>query len=186
MAKVNSNLVMHGLSGKLGEQLVVKGAKGGRTIISAKPNFSSGRTFSTAQLIQQQAFREAAAYGKAMKGEQIYISKADGTALTPYNVAVADWFNRPEILEVNTMAWHGAAGDMIRMRVQDDVRVDQVTVMISDGEGTVLESGQAGEKGALWWEYVTTSDVSGSLTLTVAARDLPGHVAEYSQVRTFS
>ncbi len=73
------------------------------------------------------------------------------------------------------------------MRVQDDVLVAGVTVTISDGDETVLESGQATEGSALWWEYAPTGDFSGQqVTLTIAARDLPGHVTEYSQVRTFS
>ena len=43
------------------------------------------------------------------------------------------------------------------------------------------------ENDGLWWEYALTSDFSGQqVTLTIAARDLPGHVTEYSQVRTFT
>lgn len=73
------------------------------------------------------------------------------------------------------------------MRVQDDVLVQDVTVTISDGDETVLESVQATKLGALWWEYAPTGDFSGQqVTLTIAARDLPGHVTEYSQVGTFS
>lgn len=122
-----------------------------------------------------------------MKGEEIYITKANGEPRSPYNVAVADWFNRPEILEVDLSAWDGTPGSMIRMRVQDDVLVAGVTVTISDGDETVLESGQATELSALWWEYAPTGDFSGQqVTLTIAARDLPGHVTEFSQVRTFS
>jgi len=73
------------------------------------------------------------------------------------------------------------------MRVQDDVLVAGVTVTISTGDESVLESGQATEKGALWWEYALSGDFTGQrVTLTIAARDLPGHVTEYSQMRTFS
>jgi len=41
---------MQGLSGKLGDQLIIKAAKGGRTIVSAKPAFNGERVFSEAQL----------------------------------------------------------------------------------------------------------------------------------------
>ena len=187
MAKVNNNIFVRGLSGQLGDQFIVKTDKGGRTIVSAKPTFNGTRAFSQAQLIQQQAFREATAYAKAMMGQEIYIIKANGGPKSPYNVAVADWFNQPKILEVDLTAWNGGAGEMIRMRVQDDVMVAGVTVTISDGDHTVLESGQATETGALWWEYTPTNDFTGQqVTITIAARDLPGHVTEYSQVRTFS
>ena len=48
MAKVTRNIVMSGLSGSLGKDLVVRQMRDGRTIISAKPNFSN-RQFSEGQ-----------------------------------------------------------------------------------------------------------------------------------------
>ncbi len=187
MARVYQNIIMQGVKGTLGDQLIFKKDKAGRTIISVMPTFDEDRTFSLAQQVQHQAFREATAYAKDQKDNPIYLAKAEGTPMNAYNVAVADWFNRPQILEVDLTAWHGAAGEAIRMRVQDDVLVAGVTVTISDGDESVLESGQATERSALWWEYAPTGDFSGQqVTLTIAARDLPGHVTEYSQVRTFS
>jgi hypothetical protein len=73
MAIVSNNLLVRGLSGNLGDQFVVRTDKNGRTIVSAKTNFENEREYSQAQLIQQQVFREAVAYAKAMKGEEIYI-----------------------------------------------------------------------------------------------------------------
>jgi len=187
MAIVSNNLLIRGLSGNLGDQFVVRTDKNGRTIVSAKSNFESDREYSLAQLAQQQAFREAVAYAKSAKGQEIYITKANGGPKSPYNIAIADWFNRPHILEVDQTAWFGQAGDVIRMRVQDDVMVADVTITISDGDGSVLESGQATETGALHWEYAINGDFTGQqVTLTIAARDLPGHVTEYTQVRSFS
>ena len=176
MAKVNNNIFVRGLSGKLGDQFIVKTDKGGRTIVSAKPTFNGAREFSPAQLAQQQAFREAAAYAKDKKGEEIYITKANGGAKTPYNIAVADWFNRPEILEVDMGGW--TSGGVIRVRAQDDVKGEEVKVGIADENGTLLEEGQAQEVGALWWEYNTAQPYAMNLFVTVAARDLPGHVTE--------
>ena len=49
----------------LGDQLVFKKDKAGRTVISYKPNFDENRMFSPAQQTQQEAFREAIAYGKS-------------------------------------------------------------------------------------------------------------------------
>ena len=89
MAKVNGNIFMEHLSGMIGGQLVLKRARGGGTIISKKPTFRPDRVFSAAQLAQQQAFREATAYGKAMKREPIYLARANDSAQTGYNRAVA-------------------------------------------------------------------------------------------------
>jgi hypothetical protein len=182
MAKVNNNIFIRGLSGKLGDQFIVKTDKGGRTIVSAKPIFNDAREFSPAQLAQQQAFREAAAYAKEKKGEEIYITKANGGAKSPYNIAVADWFNRPEILEVDMSGWTNGSGGVIRVRAQDDVRVEEVKVTIADENGTLLEEGQAQDVGALWWEYNTAQAFAMNLFVTVAAKDLPGHVTERGEV----
>jgi hypothetical protein len=95
---------------------------------------------------------------------------------SPYNIAVADWFNRPQILEINLSGWSNGDGGTIRVRAQDDVRVERVKVTISDETGTFLEEGETGEVGALWWEYSTAQAAASNMRMTVAARDLPGHV----------
>ena len=169
-----------------GQFYIGTGLVSGRTNVNARIDTEKERVYSPAQLAQQQAFREAIAYGKAKMREEVYITRADGTRKSPYNLAVADWFNRPQILEVDLTAWKGASGDVIRLRAQDDIGVRQVAVTISDEEGAVLEAGQATDLGALWWEYTTTNSHTGRLTLTIAARDLPGHDTVYTQVRTLN
>ena len=181
MAKVKQNIVIQGLSGSLGEQLVIKVAKGGRTIVSVKPTFDENRVFSVAQQEQHQAFREAAAYAKDQKGNQIYIAKAEGTPMNAYNVAMADWFHAPEILEINLDGWSGEAGQVLRIRVQDDVQVQHVEVMIMDEADTLLEQGAAVDVGALWWEYTTTGTASGTPKVVVAALDIPEHMTEMTE-----
>ena len=59
-------------------------------------------------------------------------------------------------------------------------------VRIGSDDGVVLEEGLATEVGALWWEYAPTGGLTGPLTVTITAVDLPGHAVEYSQVRTIS
>ena len=181
MAKVDGNIFMDRLSGMIGDQIIIKKVRGGQTIISKKASFNGKREFTPAQLAQQQAFREATAYGKMMQGEEIYITKADGGAMSPYNIAVADWFNRPEILEIDLSAWSGEAGQVLRIRAQDDVQVKRVSVVIADETDNVLEQGQAVEVGALWWEYTTTATASGNARVIVRALDLPGRAAERSE-----
>jgi len=183
MAKVNGNIFMDRLTGMLGDQMIIKQVRGGRTIISKKASFIGEREFSPAQLAQQQAFREAAAYGKMMKDEEIYITKANGGAKTPYNIAVGDWFNRPEILEIDLSQWVNGDGGTIRVRAQDDVRVEQVKVAIADETGALLEEGEAQDVGALWWEYSTAQAAANNMRVTVAARDLPGHVTERTELK---
>jgi len=128
MATVKKNLLVRGLSGNLGDQFVVRTNKEGRTIVSDKSNFYGDRESSPAQLAQRRAFREAVAYGQAMKGEDVYIAKANGGSKSPYNIAVADWFNRPEILEIDLSGWVNGDGGTIRVWAQDDVRVEGVKI----------------------------------------------------------
>jgi len=183
MAIVTNNLLVRGLSGNLGDQFVVRTDKNGRTIVSDKPNLNGDREFSPAQLAQQQAFREAVAYGQAKKGEGVYIAKANGGSKSPYNLAVADWFNRPEILEIDLSGWVNGDGGTIRVRALDDVKVEGVKVTIADETGTFLEEGEASATGALWWEYNTAQAAANNMRVTVAARDLPGHVTERTELK---
>jgi len=187
MAKVRTNIFVRGLQGNLGGQFYVTVSKvSGRTTVSALDDSEKQHEYSPAQLAQQQAFREASAYAKAMRGEQIYITKADGTGKSPYNIAMADWFHRPSFREVDLTAWKAGEPGLIRVNAYDDVQVVSVSVRISDQDGFTLEEGQATNVGALWWEYPTTGELTGKLSLTLTARDLPGHETVYTQERTLN
>jgi hypothetical protein len=184
MAKVRNNLIMQGLSGLLGNQLLIRQDKAGRTIIGARPQFKPNRVFSDTQKLHQGSFREAAAYAQSARNEAIYASKAAGTPMNPFNVALADWFHAPEILDIDLGGWSGQAGQVIRIKALDDVLVKQVTVAINDGSGAPLEEGPATQVDNLWWEYTTHSTASGNLTVLATARDMPGNVTEMSKLST--
>jgi len=175
MAKIEKNVVMHGASGKLGNQIVFRQGKGGQMIVSVRP--STGRNFNPAQQAQQDAFRMAIAYAKSAKDEAIYIAKAQGTTRSSYNAAVADWFGKPEVLEIDTTDWRGASEEIIRVQAQDDTQVTKVHVQITDAAGTVLEQGDAVAANGLWWEYTTTTNVPSMTNAKVraTAHDLPGN-----------
>lgn len=179
MAKVRNNIFVRGLSGSLGDQFVVRKDKAGRTIVSAAPTFDDNRTFSEAQLDRQEKFRDASAYGKTTKDNPAYVDKAEGTPLSSYNVAMADFFHAPEITEVDVTVWHGAVGQPIRVRAVDDVQVTQVQVVITDSAGVVLEQGAATLDEGNWWVYTTTATAPDGSKVIASARDLPGHIAEF-------
>src|SRR5689334_22680233 len=97
MAKVHKNVVIEGLSGKLGDQLVFRRLRDGRTIVCAKPDFSN-RALSVDQVAHHKKFREAAAYARqAARTEPLYAQLAAGTMKTAYNIALADFFHPPVI-----------------------------------------------------------------------------------------
>jgi hypothetical protein len=179
MARVKKNVVMKGLSGSLGDQLVIKQDKGGRTIVSVMPTFPDDREFSDAQKEHMEDFREATQYAKAAaRVEAIYAEKAEDTPMSAYNVAVADWFHEPEIGDLDLSGWTGQAGEPIRIRALDDVKVERVTVLITDTAGALIEQGAAEQVDSLWWVYTTTKPAAGEPKVIAVARDLPGNIAQ--------
>src|SRR5215207_6361111 len=97
MAKARMNPILSELHGSLGKDLYFRQTRNGKTIISAKPDFSN-RQFSEGQLDHQSRMQQAAAYAKvASKENPIYAKLAKGKAKNAYNIALADWFKPPVI-----------------------------------------------------------------------------------------
>ena len=136
MAKVNDNLFMNRLSGQLGDQIIIKRGRGGRTIICKKPTFREDREFSPAQLARQQAFREAATYARTQKLNPTYIEDAEETAKCSYNVAITDWLHPPVIHRIERK------GGVIRVQASDNVMVTKIDIRVVDEAGGILEAGQ--------------------------------------------
>ena len=163
MAKV---ILVQGLSGKLGDQVVFRHLRDGRTIVCTKPDFSN-RKLSKSQKAHHKRFREAAAYARsASRTNPIYAQLAEGTMKNAYNVALGDWFNPPVIQTVERR------GKTLRIQVTDDVMVVGVQVLVLDENGKTLETGEAVRGKGDWWEYVPTAQG----TVVVEARDLAGNV----------
>jgi len=183
MAKVVDNLVTEGLSGKLGKRLVFRKGKGGKTLLTTRPVFSEDRSFSEAQMAQQEAFGQAIDYARGAKTQPIYIELAKGTPKTAYNIAVEDWFGQPEILQVKLNGWTGGIGQTIRVQAKDDVEVTHVRLSIGDGNGTVYEQGEAvpSETESGWWVYTTTTLVpmTPAPRLDASAEDRPGNIGAF-------
>ncbi len=165
MATVKDSLFLRGLSGTLGKHFVLRQMKDGRTIISAKPDFSQ-RKFSREQLSHQQRFREATAYARqAAKTNPIYQELAKGTTQNAYNLALSDWFNPPVIQSIQQQAGH------ILIEATDNVLVAKVTVKLLDANGKIKEQGEAILVKTPVWEYATTQ--TGDVI--VEAYDLAGN-----------
>lgn len=184
MAKVRKNFLIRGLDGVLGGQFLVRTGKiSGRTNVFAKTDCVTRHDVSPAQGAHKQAFHEASAYADANRENPIYIAKAKGKKdkkRQPYNVAIADWFHPPQVLEIDLKGWRGAIGEVIRVLAADDVRVAQVRIEISEETGAIVEAGEATKNYTQWWEYAVQGAMRGECTVTVLASDLPGHVTQAS------
>ena len=165
MADVVDNVIVEGLSGKLGRQLVIRRLRDGRTIVCKSPDFSH-RKLSEAQKEHHRRVRQASAYAKpASISNPIYARLAEGTMKNAYNVAMGDWFNPPIIQRL------GRYGAAIRIWATDDVQVAGVTVFVKDEKGEILEQGEAVQGRGDWWEYAPSSNGK----VVAEARDLPGN-----------
>ena len=178
MARVHNNIFVRGLSGAVGDQFVIRRTRSGKTIIANKPTFDENRQFTESQTAHQQAFREATAYAKKAKTQPLYIESAKANNSIPYNRAVADWFGKPQILQLDANGWNGERGRTIRIKAQDDTMVVRVEVVIHNN-GTILEQGEAvpSETDGALWTYVTTTEVTpaAGVLLDAKAYDLPGN-----------
>jgi hypothetical protein len=164
MAKVEKNIAMRGMAGKIGD-LVFRQMRDGSTRVSAAPSFR-GRKFSKGQKSHQSRFKEAAAYARdAAKSQPIYAELARGTTKNAYNIALSDWFNPPVIHHIARQAGR------IWVEASDNVKVANVRVKILDKEDKVLEEGDALQVDEKRWEYATNVDGK----VEAEARDLAGN-----------
>lgn len=167
MAKVKKNVVVQGISGKIGE-LVFRQMPSGETYVSSSPDFSD-RIFSEKQLEHQLRIKQAALYAKeASRQFPIYAQLAEGTNLSLYNVALSDWFNAPVIHAIERK------DGVIQVRASDNVMVTKVEVTIHDEAGQVLAKGLAVAIRDDIWECAL--DATGSVMVRVW--DLAGNVTE--------
>ena len=169
MAKVHKNLIVQGLSGKFGGQVVFRQLRDGRTIVCAVPDFS-GRVLSKEQKAHHAKFKLGAAYAKAAaKTEPKYAELAAGTMKNAYNVALADFFHPPVIHSVERV------DSFLDIQASDDVKVAKVLVTIFDEVGNVLERGEATQIDGAFWCY----ELGQEGRVLVEAWDLPGNVARW-------
>ena len=179
MARVKYNVVTHGASGIVGDLLEFR-QRYGKTII-AKIRAKSNKV-SADQLAAREKFRRAAAYGKSVihdaSKRAIYEPNAGGD-ITPYILAVKDYFTPPVLVSIDTSAYTGLTGSTIEVKATDDTKVASVAVRIFPAGGVLLEEGAAVyQQDRDVWTYITTasnSQLSGTLVV-VEISDLPGNM----------
>ena len=183
MAKINNNLVIHGLSGMLGKQVVVRRLKNGQYVMSAAPHHRP-RELTNAQKVHREKFHQAILYAKGAQDNPVYADLANARGLSKYNVALADFLHPPEIQSIDVSSYQGKAGETIVITAVDDVKVKTVGVMIVNDDGTLVEKGTAVavDANSNQWTYTTNNSASSSsVKIVVDAADLAGHVAEVTQ-----
>lgn len=176
MAESKGNILTKGLSGTLGGQVVFK-KYGDRIIVSKVPDMSRVKK-SESQKRENSKFREAIYYAKGQMADPV--SKAEYKAKAKdlqkaHNVAIADFYNPPEIRNVDTSGM--LSSKRIQIYAWDDFKVVKVVVELYGSNNALLEEGDAQELSEWNWEYkVTSVDVNDAMKLIVKAFDKPGNM----------
>jgi hypothetical protein len=179
MARLYSNIVILGSNGLVGGHFTDRKTRVERSILSSKPMLDDYRKANEAGQAYEVAMRESTTYANFAQTQDVYITRAKRLGVTPYCLALADWFEAPRVLEINVDAWTGKIGQTIRVKARDNVRVARVSVAIRDADENVLETGEAtqSEPGSAWWIYTTKSVVKMTPfpIVEATAYDLPGN-----------
>lgn len=178
MAKVRGNLVLDGITGMIGGQLVLRNTKHGK-VLALRPS-RSARPASPAQLDQQRRFAQAVAYASAAADHPAYEKLAAKRGVTPRNVATADFLHPPEIREIDLSRYHGHAGDRIEVLATDDVLVERVGIAIVGPDNLLIEHGDMslvrGCRSTFVYEVTRDAGV-WHVRVIVDAADLAGQIA---------
>jgi len=180
MAESKKNLATEGLSGRVGNFVFRRRKSDDKVFVSRVP-VQSEEEPSESQKVVHRKFQKAIVYGKSAISDpatqELYAAKAAG-GRSAFNVAVADFFNAPQIEEINLDNYTGQVGSTIAITVTDDFMVSEVHVKIENQDGTLVEEGEA-QPGNTEFEWVYTGTVlNESLAgdkITVTAYDMPGN-----------
>lgn len=179
MSKSNVNVITHGFSGKLGDQIVLR-QRNGQTILASKPRITNTEP-SEAQALTRINFACAVRYAKQVLLDAVtaapYVAKA-GNGLTPFNLAVRDYLTVPIVRSIDATGYNGQPGDKIKVTAIDDFTVISVEVTIEQPDGTVIESGLCiPDQNGVDWHYTVTQAntiVSGQ-KIVAKVTDTPGN-----------
>ncbi|GAB3833842.1 hypothetical protein [Hymenobacter jeollabukensis] len=181
MARVTRNSLLQGISGKIGG--IVVRQVGGQTIVSAAEAKEERAPRSARQQAHLDRFFAAQCYARAQMqdpaAKALYATGVDSRRQSPYHVAIADFMHAPQIISVDTSAYQGQGGDIIRVAATDDFTVASVLLRLETATGELLEEGPALPLASGFdWHYTTRSTGARAAVLHVQASDRPGNVAE--------
>jgi hypothetical protein len=176
MAFSKNNPITQGLSGKFGDQIIFR-QRAGMTIAAEAPGPST-KPRSAAQLQGQEKFQEAVVYGKWAKSDPEASKIYDVPDRAAYHVALADFMCAPDIENIDIGDYTGQPGEVIRIRVTDNFKVDTVHLSIHNDDGSLVEEGNATSENGQDWLYTTTAinPILMGDKITVRAMDLPANL----------
>ena len=143
--------------------------------------FNSNRAFTPSHRAQLDAIRSASNYAHFAQNELVYVNKSVGTWFNSYNWAIADYFGKPEVVEIDISHWTGEVGQPICIKAKDNILVFRVNLWIwnTADSNALFEAGEAeqSKEDRSLWIYTTSSNVphGPGVRVDVVAYDLPGN-----------
>jgi hypothetical protein len=181
MAKIELNSAIRRITGTMDNWVYRRNGDG--VSIAKRPTNTKAPT--AAQLAVRELFKAAAAYARSVQEDAIqrprYAEAAKSKGMRAFAFAVADFLNEPKVMAIDTSAYHGAVGGLIKVRAVDDFEVTGVTVVMKDGENAVIQQGAAMLVDGVW-QYATTVGIAvgEEVTIEAVAMDRPGHTGSLS------
>jgi hypothetical protein len=186
MTKIANNPLLKGASGMLGDTVYFRTWRG-RMIVCSKPK--ARKFLSARQKATVSRFKLAAQFAVSqMKDEDIkaaYQARTNYSYHSAYLVALNDYLNPPVIKEILTEDYKGGVGDKITIDARDDFEVVKVAVVISDGDGAIIEEGDALPtiNPALWvYQAVVANPQVKGTRIMAMAYDRPKNVGVMDRV----
>jgi hypothetical protein len=181
MARSNNNIIVHGLSGKLGASVVFV-QRAGKTIVRKSPTKSKVPPTASQQQ-QRLLFKDAVQYAKRVKATPALAALYQPFAQigkSVYHMAIADAMFPPNIQNVNLLHYTGKVNDVIILQVTDNFMVKSVGVTIVTPGGISLETGFATQQHNDIWVYqatITNNQYLNSMVI-IRAIDFPGNLCQ--------
>jgi hypothetical protein len=178
MASVRHNVVSDPFQGRVG--LIVFRRLYGRLYVGSRPN-ASDKPPTADQVAQRAVFVKAMEYSKGALADPVkraaYERLSPIKQMSPFAVAMRDWFHPPQVLEILADGYHGQIGEAIVVRAYDDAEVVSVQVVIRQSDGTLVEKGEAVVQPDNGWRYVATAatPANAPLIIEATARDRVGN-----------
>jgi hypothetical protein len=160
---------------------VVYKTQSGKNLLARKPVINNNGL----NISMQEEIRQAVTYAEYACDQPLYQGRSVGTGNTAYNLALADYLGKPQVLDIDIRGWTGEIGQSILIKATDNFWVLSLCLVIRDGN-TILEEGEAGQstQDGLLWKYTTRTPIvrKPGIYLDAYAHDLPGNAGEYHLV----
>ena len=180
MAISENNVVTYGLKGKIGDLLVFR-KQNGKTVVSKIPAKSSVPP-SVLQIAVKERFKLASKFAQQAMLDvslaPIYktLSKKGQSA---FNVAFADFYLPPTVSNPIGV-YNGVVGTTLSVKAIDNYEVTEVSLIITEADGTLIEQGLATlQIDGVNWAYTCSSTFANptGCILLWTAKDLAGNLS---------